>query len=161
MLPYTRSYRILEDKGESPVMFREDPEIDTEYVVVVEVIVDVDRVSDALVRAGLLRPVDDQGGGKVLTIELVGIARYEALERVVDVLRSDFGATRIETLEFAHERQLLSVEGPFGLQGLSDRLAGYRDPQLVLEPIGMDSERGRIRVMGRWYAPDDGARPPG
>lgn len=150
-LPYTRSYRILEDQGEGPVMFAEDPEVETEYVVVVEVIVDEDRVAQALERAGLISREGASGDARRITLELLGITRYAALERVVEVLTGPLGATRVQPLEFAPERQVLSVEGPFDLQGLSDRLAGYRDPRLVLEPIGVDAVGGRIRVLGRWF----------
>ncbi len=157
MLPYTRSYRILEDKGELPALFADQPDVRTEYVVVVEVAVDVDRLSSALERAGLVaaRDADDAlalgDHGEAVTVELVGLARYEALATVLEALRGQLGATRVRTLEFERERQLLAVEGPFGAAGLSARLERYRNPQLVLEPMGVDSGTGRVRVMARWY----------
>lgn len=151
MLPYTRSYRILEDQGELPVLFADSPGIETEYVVVVEVIVDVDRVSSALVRAGLLASADPVARDAAVTLELVGLDRYEALERVLAALRDAMGATRVQTLAFERGKQVLSVEGPFAAEALSRRLARYRDPRLSLEPIGIDPISGRIRVMARWF----------
>ncbi len=152
MLPYTRSYRILEDQGELPVLFADVPGIETEYVVVVEVIVDVDRVSAALERAGLVSVLDPQPTAEAVILEVVGLARYEAHETVLAALREQLGATRVRTLVFERERQVLSVEGPFGAESLAGRLAGYRNPQLILEPLGIDPRSGRIRVMGRWFA---------
>ena len=152
MLPYTRSYRILEDQGELPVLFADAPGIETEYVIVVEVVVDVARVSSALERAGLVTALDPETPDEALILEVVGLARYEALEAVLAALRGQLGATRVQTLVFERERQILAVEGPFGEESLSSWLARYRNPQLILEPLGVDPRSGRIRVMGRWFS---------
>ncbi|MCP4908413.1 MAG: hypothetical protein GY910_25845 [bacterium] len=152
MLPYMRSYRILEDQGELPVLFADAPGIETEYVIVVEVVVDVARVSSALERAGLVTALDPETPDEALILEVVGLARYEALEAVLAALRGQLGATRVQTLVFERERQILAVEGPFGEESLSSWLARYRNPQLILEPLGVDPRSGRIRVMGRWFS---------
>ncbi len=154
MLPYTRSYRILEDRGEVPVLFAEDPDIDTEYVVVVEVLVDVDRVTAALERNGLISTASaGDGESSRLTLEVLGLSRYPAVERLVALLRGPLGASRVHTLEFTRERQVLGLVGPFGLEELAMRLAEARDPGLVLEPIGVDPSRGRLRIRAR-YQPE-------
>ena len=155
MLPYTRSYRILDDQGEQPVLFDDAPGVTSEYIVVVEVIVDVDRVNDALEQAGLVAADLSPRSEESVTLELVGLSRYEALEEVLSILREELGATRVQTLEFARERQILSVEGPFDAKRLSARLGKVRNPRLVLEPIGLDSESSRVRMLGRWF-PDPG-----
>jgi len=155
VLPYMRSYRILDDRGEVPVLFNDEPNVTVEYVVVVEVIVDVDRVTKALENAGLVAMVSSEDNGQAVIVELVGLSRYEALEVVLEALRTQFGATRIRTLEFSHERQILAIEGPFGPEALSAKLAGFEDPRLLLEPIGVDSDGGRIRLMGRWFPDSD------
>ena len=151
VLPYMRSYRILDDRGEVPVLFNDEPSVSMEYVVVVEVIVDVDRVTSALENAGLIARVTSEGGGESVVVELIGLARYEALEVVVGALRTQYGATRIRTIEFSRERQVLAVEGPFDPGALSAKLAGLKDSRLVLEPVGVDSEGRRIRLIGRWF----------
>lgn len=156
-LPYMRSYRILKDQGERPVLFHDSPGIKREYVVVVEVIVDVDRVNAALERSGLVAGSDPGLAGDAVLLEVVGLARYEALETVVDALKERLGATRVRTLVFENERQLLSVEGPFDADGLLSRLSRYRNPRLILEPLGVDAVSGQIRVMGRWFDLDESA----
>jgi len=157
MLPYTRSYRILEDQGELPVLFEDQPGVETEYVVVVEVIVDVKRVEAALNEAGLVVAAAEVGGGRAtLTLELIGLGRFAALEAVLEALRGPLGATRVQPSEFERERQLLLVEGPFDLAGLARRLSTFEHPRLVLEPVGFDRERDRLRVLARWF-PDDTA----
>ena len=150
MLPYTRSYKILEDQGERPVLFEDSPGVETEYVVVVEVIVDVERVHAALERAGLVSSEAKAAAAEPVKVEVVGLAHYEALQAVVEALRDSMGATRVQTLVFERERQVLSVEGPFGVEALSERLLRYRNPQLILEPFGVDPAAGSVQVMARW-----------
>jgi hypothetical protein len=148
MLPYTRRFRVLDDMGEMPVLFAEDPRITVEYVLVVEVLVDVDRVKSALTSAGLLLEPGLTTRGDPVLVELQGIDRYAAFEAVLTALRSQLGATRIETLGFARARQFLSVEGPFGPEELSAGLARLDAGDLILEPIGIDLAGRRIRIRG-------------
>lgn len=155
VLPYMRSYRILEDRGEVPVLFNDEPDVKVEYVVVVEVLVDVDRVTRALERAGLIAKVNSNDAAEVVVVELIGLSHYAALELILQALREQFGATRIRTLEFSRERQILAVEGPFGPSALSAKLAGFEDPRLLLEPVGIDSAGRRIRLIGRWFPNPD------
>lgn len=149
MLPYTRSFRILEDKGENPVLFAENPAITTEYIVVVEVLVDVDRVKGALTDAGLLLDGGPTAVAAPVFLELVGIARYDTFESIREAILSKLGAQRVETLGFARDRQLLSVVGPFGPEELSKALAGIGEGAWSLEPIGIDDVGRRVRVRGR------------
>jgi hypothetical protein len=86
--------------------------------------------------------------GEPVLIELLGIARYAAFEQILMALRSQLGATRIETLGFARERQLLSVEGPFGPDELSAGLMRLDTGDLHLEPLGIDRVGRRLRVRG-------------
>jgi hypothetical protein len=150
MLPYTRSFRILEDKGENPVLFAENPGIETEYIVVVEVLVDVGRVKGALAEAGL---IEDSGepslAGEPVLLELVGIDRYDTFESIRGAILSELGASRVETLGFASERQLLSVVGPLDPAELSAALARLDGRTWSLEALGVDELGRRVRVRGR------------
>jgi hypothetical protein len=159
VVPYMRSYRILEDRGEVPVLFNEAPDVSVEYVVVVEVLVDVDRVTSALENAGLIAKSDSEIAREVVVVELIGLSRYEALSVVVTALRDQLGATRVSTIEFSKGRQILAVEGPFEPDMLSEKLARLEDPQLDLEAAGVDPVRRRIRLIGRWSADLGAFRP--
>jgi hypothetical protein len=160
MLPYTRSFRILEDQGEQSVLFEEKPDVTKEYVVVVEVIVDVDRVTRALEQAGRIesRTAD---ASKEVRVELVGIRRYEAYEAFVAALRERLGVTRVRALEFSPERQVVAVQGPFEPRELQARIAKLQSSTLVLEPVGLDEAGRRIRVLGRWFPPPSETESPG
>ena len=156
IVPYTRSFRILEDKGEKPVLFEEEKGVRNEYIVVVEVIVDVDRLSESLEAQGLNAGSASQGPGSLVAIEFEGFSRYAGFGSVMKALREEIGATRVQMLEFAPNRQLVEVEGPWGPASLSQRLAGLSRGPLVLDPVEVDTAGQRIRVRGQWDASANG-----
>ncbi|MFO0687419.1 MAG: hypothetical protein U0900_01790 [Myxococcota bacterium] len=153
VLPYTRSFRIVEDRGERPVLFAEDPGVRREYLVVVEVLVDLDRVKGELARAGLLEPEPGPGVGRTVTLELLGLDRYAALQRLLETLRRSLSARRIETLEFGPGRQLVRIESPFGPEEMASRLGQLDTAELILDPVEVDPAGGRIRVMAQFFEP--------
>lgn len=153
ILPYTRSFRIVEDRGERPVLFADEPGVRSEYLVVVEVLVDVDRVTTELARAGLVARPGGSATSRSVTLELVGLDRYAGLQAVLETLRRDLGATRVETLEFAPTRQLLRIDGPFGADEIAARLGRLESAALILEPVEVDREAGHLRVLAQWFPP--------
>jgi hypothetical protein len=155
MLPYTRSFRILKDTGEVPVLFADEPGIETEYVVVVEVIVDVDRVIGALERAGLVSASASSMSAEAVRLEVVGLTRHDAVTRTVDALREGLGATDVQVVEFRRSLQVFSVSGPFGAEGLAQRLLQTQDPRLRFDPVSVHRGERRVRVRGRW-SPEEG-----
>ncbi len=152
VIPYTRSFRILEDQGEQPVLFDEDPDTKTEYVVVVEVLVDVERVEAALEQAGWIAasgvPAAESKGR--LELELLGLERYEALEALMTGLGEALGADRVQLLEASPARQVLAVEGRFDARELEAWLQRFRHPQLLLDSVAGAGEGARLRVRARW-----------
>ncbi|MCH9013235.1 MAG: FAD-binding oxidoreductase, partial [Proteobacteria bacterium] len=57
-LEYATRFQVVEDRGEGPALFGSDPNVETEYVVIVSVFVDRDRIRERLARAGIaLAPV--------------------------------------------------------------------------------------------------------
>jgi hypothetical protein len=120
-------------------------------VVIIEVLVDVDRVTAALDAAGLIVGMRSEEVGEAISVELLGLSRFEALEALLEALREELGATRVRTVEFSRKRQVLLVEGPFGPGALSASLASLNSAELVLEPIGIDSVGRRIRLVGQWF----------
>lgn len=151
--PYTQSYRIVEDRGERPVLFADEPGVRSEYLVVVEVLVDLDRVTSELARAGLIASAEPARGGESVEIELLGIEQYSAFRRVETVLRSALAASRIETLEYSPARQLLRVESPHGTEAIAARLSRHDSAELILEPVEIDREGRRIQVLGQVFEP--------
>ncbi len=150
ILPYTRSFRILEDRGERPVLFADEPGVRSEYLVVVEVLVDVSRLKAELSRAGLLEPSGTELTRQRITIELIGLERHAGLRRVIETLRRELGASRITTLEFSPARQLLSIETALGPQEVASRLAAVDAPDLILDPAPVAHDARQLRVLAQW-----------
>ncbi|MEZ4353806.1 MAG: hypothetical protein R3F16_09100 [Myxococcota bacterium] len=152
LLPYTRGFRILEDKGEVPALFAEQDDVRTEYVVVVEVVVDADRVGAALERAGLVEGAlgPGSGGGASIRLELVGLSHFPAYAEVVKALEGAMGATRVVPIEFSPERQVLEVEGPFGVERLAQRLEALDRSGLSLTTVSEDVAGRRLQMRGLW-----------
>lgn len=153
ILPYTRSFRIVEDRGERPVLFAEEPGVRSEYLVVVEVLVDVDRVRGELTRAGLLESAGTPTASRTVWIELEGLERYAGYRLVLDTLRRALSANRIETLEFAPRRQLLRIDGPLAAEEVARRLGQIDTAELILDPVEIDAEKARIRVLAQHFEP--------
>ncbi len=111
MLPYTQRFRIVEDRGERPALFADsDDGAATEYVVVVDVRVDVERVRQRLIGAGLLS-IEEGAPGRRIVMEVQGLTRYPGYARLVEALRAPgIGAGRVVPLEFERGRIVLDVQ---------------------------------------------------
>lgn len=144
MLAYTESFRIVEDQGERPALFTDNPDAATEYVVVVAVQVDVARVRERLKAAGLL----DTGGLAMLTgilLEVQGLTQYGGYDELVELLESEsIGAVSVSPLEFSRDRILLHVEAEWGAGELLERLLGAASPQLRITLISVREADARL-----------------
>ena len=110
MVPYTQRFRIVEDQGERPALFAEgEGAAATEYVVVVEVKVDVDRVRQRLVSSGLL--AGDAGDeGRRIVMEVQGLTQYRGYQRLLEALKAPaIGAGDVLPMEFERGRMVLEV----------------------------------------------------
>jgi hypothetical protein len=151
MVPYTTRFRVLEDQGERPAMFP-GKSGGKEYVVVVEVFVDADRVRQRLVDAGLLE--DPLAGGSAhVELELRGVRDYAALAAVRELLTERFGAVAAVPLRFERGLVVLDVE----LEGragdaaeLADQMVSRGGPGLGFQAISADAKRA---VLGVTWSP--------
>jgi len=162
-VPYTRSFRIVEDQGERPALFTDHPDAATEYVVVVEVEVEVDRVRDRLVVAGLL---EDEGLTATLTgirLEVLDLEQYAGYQALRGLLLADeVGAASVSPLELERGRMLLHVEAEVEAAELLDRLLAAAPPGLRIDPVeieerelsgdgwGLDRGPSRLVVSVEW-----------
>jgi hypothetical protein len=162
MVPFTRSFRIVEDQGERPSLFNDDPDAATEYVVVVEVQVDVDRVRERLVAAGLLATGASETPLTGIRLEVQGITHFRGLEALVETIRGeDVRATSVVPVEFERGRTILNVEAEWGAAELLERLLAAAPPELRILPIeigaaGADDGSGaqEVLVLGvKWTPP--------
>lgn len=143
---FTVRYQVLEDRGERRALLLADPEISTEYVVLVEVFVDVSRVASALDAAGLLAPTSPEGPGQVFRLVVVDLPSYRAYETLRRHLAEQPGVSSVIPAEFEPGRVALRLTATLSPAELLDRLARSAPAGLSVEPLAIDAESVRIRV---------------
>ena len=144
---FTVGYRVLEDRGERRALLVADPEVATEYVLQVEVDVDVSRIESALVAAGLpiARPAEGSTSQEVRVVveNLPSYRAYAALRRH---LMEAGGASSVIPERFEQGKIELRVAGRLAPQELADRLVASSPEGLRVEPVFTDSRSVWIRV---------------
>jgi hypothetical protein len=152
---YANRFRIVEDRGEGPVLLVDEPGVETEYVMVVAAQVDVARVRQSLERAGLfVAPAGDVSPRERLRIvieALDGYAGYQAVRTLLD----DLGVRGAVPVEMERRRAVLEVESRIPPGELLDSLVRSAPPELRLEPIASDA--ASLTLRARFLPPLGGA----
>jgi hypothetical protein len=143
MVSFTKSFRIVEDQGERPALFTDDPDVATEYVVLLEVQVETDRVRARMEAAGLLDPLE-ASELKGIQLEVLGLTHYLGYRALLDVLGSDtVSAEAVFPRNFSSGRVVLSVQGEWAVEELLGRLKAAAPENLHIEraepKMGADS----------------------
>lgn len=155
MVLYAARFRILEDRGERPVLFTEDPNVTREYVVTVEVHVDTDLVADKLADAGLLaRTQPGSGHTTSVRVEVEGLTRFAAFAEVRELLMTGGRARRVVPLEFERGRAVFEVETEGNAGALLDRVLEAAPARVEIVPL--EARGGELRVLVRWTPPPPG-----
>jgi hypothetical protein len=153
LVQYTKRFRVLEDQGARPAMFPEKGAT-SEYVVVVEVFVDADRVEQRLIDAGLLQRAPGAGEVRLVELELRGLDHYGGLQAVRQLLMEEIGAISAVPLRFERGVAVLEVELPgddADPAELLDQLASASEPGLILRALEADGQRAVLEVT--WEPP--------
>ena len=155
---YATSFRILQDRGTRPAILT--PDAETEYVVLVEVILDEARIRERLSARGLL-PENSAQDRSSLEIE-VEVGSYPAYQRLRETLLDSRGVHSALPLEMSRGRVLLAVEADVAPEPLLTGLIRRTPPGLRVELLGIGDARARLRVD--WVEPaanenDAGASP--
>ena len=144
---FTLGYRVLEDRGERRALLLADPAVSTEYVLLVEVFVDVTRIESALDAAGLLRPAPVNGAGRELWVVVESLPSYRAYLALRRHLMERGGATSVIPGVFDSGRVELRVEARLAPPELMDRLVVSPPEGLRVEPVSADGRSMRIRIV--------------
>jgi hypothetical protein len=139
---YAQSFRLLEDRGSRPALLT--PEVETEYVVVVEVFIDEARVRDRLAARGLL-PEELAEDRTVVEIDLE-VSSYRAYERLRQALLEARGVHAAFPLEMSRGNVRLAVEADIGAEPLLAGLIRRTPPELRIELLGVGDDHARLRV---------------
>jgi hypothetical protein len=144
-LAYATRFRILEDRGERPALFSEDPDVETEYVVVVMVHVDVNRVRRRLEMTGVLEPSGEVRRVRIhLVIEdLAGYAEFAALQHL---LVDRLGVRSALPVEMEPGRVVMEVDGDRRPDALLEALLAAAPPTLEIVPLATDRRTIVLRI---------------
>ncbi len=141
---FVSGYRILDDRGERPALFLEDPKAETEYAMIVEVQVDSDRVRDRLAAAGLLEPSGDARRVRI-RLEIRGVESY-AVYRAIRTLLDEVGVRSAVPVEMERGRVVLDVDGDREGEELLADLLRAAPENLTILPIASDYDRLTLRA---------------
>ncbi|MFL2935208.1 MAG: hypothetical protein ACJZ7Z_00640, partial [Myxococcota bacterium] len=118
MVPYTKSFRIIDDQGERPAIFTQTLDSANEYVVVIEVDVEADSVRKKLEEKGLIE-VQKRLRREGITLDLQGLVDYRLYSAMIDLLKGPtIQAATVIPEAFAQRRAELRVEGTWSASEL-------------------------------------------
>jgi hypothetical protein len=146
-LDYATRFRIVEDRGERPALFSDDPEVEREYVVLVEVSVDAERVRQKLTRSGLMAGPSRTARRQRVQLVIEDVETW-ASYRAVRTLLEDVGVQSAVPVEMERGRAVLEVDGSRGPEELMTALVRAAPPNLRLVLLGSDA--GTLRLRARF-----------
>lgn len=144
-LDYVSAYRTLEDRGERAALFSEDPEVENEYVVLIEVKVEAGLLRERLGRSGLLAATQHGERRHRVRIVLEDVQTW-ASYRAVATLLEDLGVQSAVPVEMVRGRAVMDVQGSRSPDALMAALVRAAPPNLRLVPLGIDTDTVRLRA---------------
>jgi hypothetical protein len=157
---FATRFRILDDRGVRPALLSGAAEAEKEYVVVVEVHVDVGRVQDRLRASGAL--AEPSGDEPLFRVWLVAegvdsFASYDALRRT---LAATDGVRAVLPIELQRGRVEFEIDAEREIASVLDELLTVAPPNLRLIPL--ESHDDRVTVLVDWREPEsaDAEAPP-
>jgi hypothetical protein len=149
---FATRFRILDDRGVRPALLSGAAEAEKEYVVVVEVHVDVGRVRDRLRTTGAF--VEPSGDEHLFRVWLVAegvdsFASYDALRRT---LAAADGVRAVLPIELQRGRVEFEIDAEREVASVLDELLTVAPPNLRLIPLESDDDR--VTVLVDWREPE-------
>jgi hypothetical protein len=147
---YVTRFRIAEDRGKRPALFSADRSVESEYVVMAEVTLDLDAIRAKMEKLGLAEH-SARGPSRQVTIVVEGLASYEPLALVRKTLARERGVRSVLPVEFTAGRAVLAVDADDDAPGLVERLT-RRAPE-GLHVVMVEQGPGRATVRVDWQPP--------
>ena len=152
---YATRFRILEDRGEGPALFVNDLEVKSEYIVVVEAHLDLDRIRQRMAARGLVAPAGEARRVQVRVV-MEGLGTYEAFQSLRRILLEDLGVRSAVPVEMQRGRVVLKVVSDRKGPELLDDMLAVLPPELQIVPVASDDKTVRFRV---WEGPGPATSP--
>lgn len=144
---YATRFRILEDRGVRRSMDAQGKAA-SEYVVLAEVNVDVERVRERLVFVGALAGPSGDDSAERIRIVADGVTSYVAYEALRRAAIDGLGARSVVPLELERGRAVLEADASGDPDALLADLAAGAPPELRVVPL--EASEGEIHVLIEW-----------
>jgi hypothetical protein len=135
---YATRFRILEDRGIRSALLSKDPAVKSEYVVLVEVFVDAERVGERLRTAGWLGAPAGQDSESHVRLILEGLDSFGAYDALRRTLLDDPAVRSALPVELSAGRAVLEVDCGYDAQALGDALVARAGNGLRVVPVERD-----------------------
>ncbi len=145
-LEYATRFQVVEDRGEGPALFGSNLDVETEYVVIVSVFVDRDRIRERLTRAGMLLTPAGQEPQIRSRLILENLGEYWVYAEIRRVLLEELKMRSAIPREFAPGRgilELTAAQSPSEFLGSLQRSVSDR---MNLVPLSVEADEMRLRV---------------
>lgn len=154
-LEYATRFQVVEDRGEGPALFGSDPNVETEYVVIVSVFVDRDRIRERLTRAGIaLVPVGQEPRIQSRLI-LEDLGEYWVYAEIRRVLLEELKMHAATPREFSPGRAVLELSAAQLPSEFLGSLQRSVSDQMNLVPLSVEADEMRLRVEVFDHRPPD------
>ncbi len=156
MTPFARSFRIVEDQGSRPVLFKGETDATHEYVVVVETSVDVDKVRDRLTEKGIIALQEDDFGEDGVEIEALGLRHWSGYEALLAALEGPgVRASDVRPLEFEAGRALVHAVVRGSAEDVLVRLMADTPPgfEITDGDVSYNGTTPRVELKVLWTPP--------
>jgi hypothetical protein len=156
---FATRFQVIEDRGERPALFSQDPDVATEYVVIVSVSIDRDLIRDRLEAAGMLLARPSGASSVRIRLALEGLIEYWAYEAIRTALVVNLGVRSAIPVEFEPGRLTLEVDADRSPSELLLPLQRAVADQMELIPLIVDGDAMSLHVEAGVREPPDTASP--
>ncbi len=154
-LEYATRFQVVEDRGEGPALFGSDPNVETEYVVIVSVFVDRDRIRERLARAGIaLAPVGQEPRIRSLLI-LEDLGEYWVYAEIRRVLLEELKMHSAIPRQFTPGHAVLELSAAQSPREYLGSLQRSLSDRMNLVPLSVEADVIRLRVEVHARQPSD------
>jgi hypothetical protein len=127
-------------------LFGSDPDVETEYVVIVSVFVDRDRIRERLTRAGVILPPAGQELRIQSRLILEDIGQYWAYAEIRRVLLEELKVHSATPREFSPGRAILELSAAQSPSEYLPSLQRSVSGQMDLVPLSVEADEMHLRV---------------
>jgi len=145
-LVYATRFQVVEDRGAGPRLFGSDLDVDTEYVVIVSVFVDRDRIRERLTRAGILLAPPGQAPQIHSRLVLENVGEHWVYAEIRRVLLQELKMRSVIPRELSPGRAVFELNASQTPSEFLPSLQHAVSEQMELVPLSVEADQMRLLV---------------